>query len=56
MQRDIENYRSKLVGIDIITEDLTSDLGKSGGVVIEVNTPPGHFLPSFEKRRRLFGC
>jgi D-alanine-D-alanine ligase-like ATP-grasp enzyme len=33
----------RLVGIDIIAEDLTGDLRDSGGAVIEVNTPPGHF-------------
>lgn len=38
-----------LVGIDIIAEDLTGDLRKSGGAVIEVNTPPGHFYHHLKK-------
>lgn len=44
-----ETIGVSLVGIDIITEDLTSDLEESGGVVIEVNTPPGHFYHHLKK-------
>ena len=33
----------RLVGVDIIADNLTLDLEESGGRVIEVNTPPGHF-------------
>jgi glutathione synthase/RimK-type ligase-like ATP-grasp enzyme len=39
----------RLAGIDIIAEDLTSDLRDSGGAVIEVNTPPGHFYHHLKK-------
>ncbi len=38
-----ETIGVRLLGIDIITDDLTADLRESGGRVIEVNTPPGHF-------------
>ena len=44
-----ETIGVSLVGIDVITEDLTSDLVKSGGAVIEVNTPPGHFYHHLKK-------
>ncbi|MEM7343972.1 MAG: hypothetical protein AAF485_06995 [Chloroflexota bacterium] len=40
---------ARLVGIDIITSDLTIDLDQSGGRVIEINTPPGHFYHHFKK-------
>lgn len=33
----------RLVGIDIIAESLVISLDESGGRVIEINTPPGHF-------------
>jgi D-alanine-D-alanine ligase-like ATP-grasp enzyme len=46
-----ETIGVSLVGIDIITEDLTIDLRKSGGAVIEVNTPPGHFYHHLKKGR-----
>jgi D-alanine-D-alanine ligase-like ATP-grasp enzyme len=39
----------RLVGIDIIAEDLASDLRGSRGAVIEVNTPPGHFYHHLKK-------
>lgn len=39
----------RLIGIDIITNDLTADLRKSGGRIIEVNTPPGHFYHHLRK-------
>ena len=44
-----ETIGVSLVGIDIITEDFTKDLGESGGRVIEVNTPPGHFYHHHKK-------
>jgi cyanophycin synthetase len=33
----------RLVGIDVIAPTLADDLATSGGRVIELNTPPGHF-------------
>jgi cyanophycin synthetase len=39
----------RLVGIDIITNDLTRDLRETGGAVIEINTPPGHFYHTLKK-------
>ena len=44
-----ETIGVRLVGIDIITDDLTMDLRESGGYVIEVNTPPGHFYHHLKK-------
>lgn len=38
-----------LLGIDLITTDITRDLAAVGGVVIEVNTPPGHFYHHLKK-------
>jgi cyanophycin synthetase len=38
-----ETFGVRLVGVDIITNDITVDLRESGGRVIEVNTPPGHY-------------
>lgn len=39
----------RLLGIDIITNDLTVDLKESGGRVIEINTPPGHYYHHMKK-------
>ena len=39
----------RLLGIDIITDNLTEDLRESGGRVIEVNTPPGHYYHHLKK-------
>lgn len=44
-----ETIGVRLVGIDIITDDLSVDLRESGGRVIEVNTPPGHFYHHLRK-------
>jgi len=44
-----ETFGVRLVGVDIITEDLTKDLSESGGLVIEINTPPGHFYHHLKK-------
>ena len=44
-----ETFKVRLVGIDIITDDLTKDLSASGGIVIEINTPPGHFYHHLKK-------
>ena len=44
-----ETIGVRLVGIDIITENFSMDLRKSGGRVIEVNTPPGHFYHHLKK-------
>ncbi len=44
-----ETIGVRLLGIDIITDDLTADLRESGGRVIEVNTPPGHFYHHLKK-------
>jgi cyanophycin synthetase len=44
-----ETIGVRLLGIDIIADNLTQDLRKSGGRVIEVNTPPGHFYHHLKK-------
>lgn len=44
-----ETIGVRLVGVDIITEDLTADLKESGGRVIEINTPPGHYYHHMRK-------
>ena len=44
-----ETIGVRLLGIDIITNDLAADLRESGGRVIEVNTPPGHFYHHMKK-------
>ncbi len=44
----------RLVGIDIITENLTIDLKESGGRVIEINTPPGHYYHHMKKGEGFF--
>jgi len=44
-----ETIGVRLLGIDIITDDLTADLRESGGRVIEVNSPPGHFYHHLKK-------
>ena len=44
-----ETFGVRLVGIDIITDDLTKDLAETGGIVIEINTPPGHFYHQLKK-------
>ena len=48
-KRISETIGVRLVGVDIITDDLTVDLEESGGRVIEINTPPGHFYHHFKK-------
>jgi D-alanine-D-alanine ligase-like ATP-grasp enzyme len=48
-QKISETIGVRLIGIDIITNDLTVDLQESGGRVIEVNTPPGHFYHHLKK-------
>ena len=39
----------RLLGIDIISNDLTVDLKESGGRIIEINTPPGHYYHHMKK-------
>ncbi len=34
----------RLAGVDIVTSDLTSDLTRAGGVVLEINTTPGLYI------------
>lgn len=33
----------RLAGVDVITTDMGSSLRRSGGVILEVNSPPGYF-------------
>jgi len=49
-----ETIGVRLVGVDIITNDLTVDLRKSGGRVIEINTPPGHYYHHMKKGEGCF--
>jgi cyanophycin synthetase len=35
--------RVRLAGVDVITQDPRGSLRESGGVILEVNTPPGYF-------------
>lgn len=44
-----ETIGVRLFGVDIITNDLTVDLRESGGRVIEINTPPGHYYHHMKK-------
>lgn len=39
----------RLVGVDVIAASLSEDLATSGGRVIELNTPPGHFYHSHRR-------
>jgi D-alanine-D-alanine ligase-like ATP-grasp enzyme len=42
--RDISRaFGVSLVGVDVIAPSVASSLAESGGRVIEINTPPGHF-------------
>ena len=48
-RRIVEKLGIRLAGIDIITTNPGIDLAKSGGVVIDVNTTPGHYYHYMKK-------
>ena len=39
----------RLFGLDVIAPTVAEDLEASGGHVIEINTPPGHFYHDLRK-------
>jgi cyanophycin synthetase len=45
--------RVRLAGVDIITRDPSVSLQESGGVILEVNTPPGYYW-HYKKRDGVF--
>lgn len=48
-RRIVEKLGIRLAGVDIITSNPGIDLAKSGGVVIDVNTTPGHYYHYMKK-------
>jgi cyanophycin synthetase len=48
-RRVVERLGIRLAGVDIITSNPGIDLANSGGVVIDVNTTPGHYYHYLKK-------